>query len=331
MNAAVGPYRQMPATLERAWRLLGRMRLWAASHPAIPACVLLAGISTTVAITLAVGPDLVTGLTLGGASWLAFAACFLSLMPVPAARRWLLVLRGLAVGGVRFRQVVKAMLMLRFVGLFTSALASDLVGRFALIAPTVQQRRRVAISLGIDRGLDVVYAIALAPIAALAIMGYFPGHSFSLLAAAVVTPPLLGMLAVSAGPFRSRPTRRDVLDAWVCTAVRNLCLAAAAYGVMRALAIHAPFATVAALTALSQLTAGLSVTPGAWGILEAGWIGLLTSVGVPVQEAAQFAVMMRGLQTLTFGVGAAAAMAPRLITRPSRLGPPPLLSDAPQG
>ena len=64
-----------------------------------------------------------------------------------------------------------------------------------------------------------------------------------------------------------------------------------------------------AVAPIIQLTVIISVTPGGLGINEAGWIGVLTAMGMAADEAAGFAVAYRIVQVATFGIGAVAATA----------------------
>ncbi len=58
-----------------------------------------------------------------------------------------------------------------------------------------------------------------------------------------------------------------------------------------------------------QLTVIVAITPGGLGINEAGWIGVLTAMGLGAEEAASYAVAFRVVQVVTFGAGAVATMA----------------------
>ena len=68
------------------------------------------------------------------------------------------------------------------------------------------------------------------------------------------------------------------------------------------------FSELWAITALSQLTIVVAVTPGAWGVLEVGWVGMLAALGISTDDALEFALSVRVVQVLTFAAGAAVAV-----------------------
>jgi hypothetical protein len=66
---------------------------------------------------------------------------------------------------------------------------------------------------------------------------------------------------------------------------------------------------------MAQLTLVLGVTPGGLGIVDLGWLGLLTAGGIGTTEASTFVIVQRAGLTLAFLFLAAAALVLDLLLR----------------
>jgi uncharacterized membrane protein YbhN (UPF0104 family) len=241
------------------------------------------------------------------------AGLFLTVMPLVGAARWAQILRMLGERQLRYGALLRALLLARFAGTFTSSIGADIVGRFALASRSISSRRVLLGSLACDRGFDAVYAAALIPAAVLVITGLSHSLAVAALAVGMVAPlaliPLAGRTRLASRVEKrfltlSTSSAREVRSLWLLTVVRSVSFALAAYAVAQAFNLPISVFEMLAVAPIIQLTVIVSFTPGGLGINEAGWIGVLTAMGMAPDEAAGFAVAYRIVQVATFGAGA---------------------------
>lgn len=235
--------------------------------------------------------------------WLATSGLSLTAMPFFGASRWQRISQARATGTIRFGTALRTIFLSRFAGLFTMAVAADFVGRFAVAGRGADSRRQVAVTLAVDRGFDGLYAGAIAPAAILLIVG--------------APQPLIGstvllglVLPFGALPIVRRMGHFSVVEwpifarAWVLTVGRSLALAFGLVMAARGAGLEIGAVELFLLTPLAQVVSIFALTPGAWGVLEAGWLGLLIATGVSAEVAAAFALAQRVVLTTTFALGA---------------------------
>lgn len=242
--------------------------------------------------------------------WLAVGAVLVAAMPVFTAVRWLILLDHMASIRGAFAAVMRSLFIVRFVGLFTSAIAADVAGRFAFAARHTGKKRLLAGSLIVDRGFDLALVGMMLPAGALLLFGAGTPLVGGALAVGLLAPiPLFfawNRLPARLGVPPIGPRNYAVL--WVLTASRWLLLAASTVAVAWAAGISASVLELLILTSLAQLAVIFAISPGGWGVLEAGWIGLLVAVGVDTSDAAMFALLQRAVQTASFGLCAMGAL-----------------------
>ena len=266
------------------------------------------------------------------------AGVFLTVMPLVGAARWWRILGMLGERQHSYGTLLRALLVSRFVGTFTSSIGADIMGRFALTSRSSGSRRALIGSLATDRGFDALYAAAVIPAAVVVITGLPHSLALAALALGMVLPlgiiPLLGRTRLSARLEErflppSTSSARGVRSLWLLTVARSASFALAAYAVAQAFALPIGVFEMLAVAPIIQLTVIVSVTPGGLGINEAGWIGVLTAMGMAADEAAGFAVAYRIVQVATFGIGAVAATA--LTAWSARMDQNDAPSTAPEG
>jgi uncharacterized protein (TIRG00374 family) len=94
------------------------------------------------------------------------------------------------------------------------------------------------------------------------------------------------------------PPRRIALAAYGLTLLRYTSMAARFAAVSTAVGIDVPPLLVFVGIPIAQLGLLLSVTPGALGALEAGWLGVLLLAGLPRAEIAAFLIAQRAALTV---------------------------------
>jgi hypothetical protein len=274
-----------------------------AQHPAVatPLAVLLT--IATLAAAANVSADISGELTPSDAALIGISVAALTAMPIAGALRWLLLLPRAARHQITFAAAFSALLVTRFIGLFTSAVLADMAGRFAAFASHDRGRGAIATSLVADRGLDFLFAICLIPASILTFAGAGSGWVAVAVAAAAAVPAVF--FGFARGVLR---TDRFGVRPWALTVLRNGLLALSCYSVAVVLSVPLSFSELWAITALSQLTIVVAFTPGAWGVLEAGWVGMLAALDISTDDALEFALSVRVVQVLTFAGGAAVAV-----------------------
>lgn len=249
------------------------------------------------------------------------AAALLSLMPLFAASRWQALLHVAGVNEVHRASILRTLFAARFVGLFTSALAADLGSRLVLALATPANRRTIGRTIVVDRLMDAACALAMLPAALLTIRDGSHGLIAAALVAGLVLPPV-AMVSVRAHLLGRtyQPSAAHVAFTWACTALRWLCLGTSAALLATVAGLDLTMLEVVVLTAATQLVVVFAITPGAWGTLELGWIGLLAAAGENTTDASFFVALTRVVQVSTFGLGFAAVL---LLSARARSATPP--------
>jgi uncharacterized membrane protein YbhN (UPF0104 family) len=259
------------------------------------------------------------------------------------AIRWGILLNAVAGRRVaRYRDYFHYFVVARLLGLFLPKDVTDIGGR-ALYVQRLHRARlaEAGLSLLFDRGLDLL--VAGASLAAtlphwLGLVDESTGLGLlgaTLLAVALTL--LLTHRAWSAIGLRwveavrrlvarwrrhpaPEPLPRDVLPGAVLALALLVSLAKFALSALRvwlvlwALGLHLPLEVTLLANPIGQASYALAVTPGGLGIFEAGWFGILVTVGLTAAAASALVVAQRLLITL----GDAAALAVSVALRGKR-------------
>lgn len=230
-----------------------------------------------------------------------------SLLAVLAAVRWHLIAKRLLADEVpAFKGLLRTLLIARFLGLFTSAALADLAGRFLLAARDTSRKKPLAVSIAADKGLDGLLAALLLPAGLLLLSGAESELVLISLTAGILLPSVACFFRTRL-KTRLRQIPYGIL--WALTVVRTLLMSAATSAVAIAIGLEVNPLVFFVLLPIAQFVALAALTPGGWGLVEAGWVGLLALIGVDVNEAAAFALAQRAVQVIAFGIGAFIAFA----------------------
>jgi uncharacterized membrane protein YbhN (UPF0104 family) len=119
----------------------------------------------------------------------------------------------------------------------------------------------------------------------------------------------------------SQIDNRVSAQVFLLTILQTLVGTARAYLVARALGLHMPFLVLLLAAPLAQLGQMLAFTPGALGVRELSWIGVLQATGIPRDDLLVFVVGQRAYLYLSI---LALSLASHLIVTiwPQRAGSP---------
>ena len=244
-----------------------------------------------------------------------------ALVHVVVALRWKILSEAMGGTRLRLRSYLHSLVLTRFLGQFTPALAMDLVGRGVALKSAGSERGlgHATTLVILERILDVVAPVTLLAWA-------FGVRQYGLetragILLAVGTATFVGLATWLLRPLAALGMRvygvlrhTDVGELRIELAM-GLSLRVALLSVVRFAGVLLQFAAIGAgigvalpwlswvaATPIAQITGMIGITPGGLGVLEAGWWGGLAWVGVEPERVALFLLAQRAALVTFLGL-----------------------------
>lgn len=314
-------------------------KTWAVLVQWLLALLIVAGLI----IWLGPSPDQVVKIADFSVLWMIASFALATGASLITAYRWKLLAQWLGNPSLSFTSYLRAFLVARFVGQFSSALVMDIFGRgLALqLSERSSRYRTTTLSILIERAFDgiiplliigwywinstrsnsrpeIVVLIFVGLWGFLSILAFPMGIRLAIYLFAKTakfvpklknsnsesSPPRLEASATNS--FTGLKTMQSLTISWISIS-RMIVVVAQYWAIAATIGIYWEFPVALVSCAVAQLSGMISLTPGGLGIQETGWTGALRWLGQPTHSIVQFIVFQRVAMITMTGLLAAAA------------------------